>query len=184
MIRLVLGEDFGLEADLAGRSFGRGAWVHPRRDCLASAAKGGAAKSLKTTVRATEASVFASLRRAADRRAESLLGSARGAGLVAAGAESAEKAHGDRTAVLFVVATDARAAAGHRFVAEAAGAGKAVVWGTKERLGRALGRAETAVVAILDVGFADSIGRAIALSKMPAPGDASWEADSARAEVR
>lgn len=38
-------------ADPDRRAAGRGAWVHPRRECLAAAAKGGFARSFRTSVR-------------------------------------------------------------------------------------------------------------------------------------
>jgi ribosomal protein L7Ae-like RNA K-turn-binding protein len=170
MIRLVLGDDGGLGVDLRGRAFGRGAWVHPRVDCLSRAVTGGVDRSFRRHV-ATDARVlFADVRAAADRRVEALVASARRAGHAAAGSDVSEAAVREGRAAILVVAADARAAAQASFVMQAAGAGKAVVWGTKEQLGRATGRPDTAVVAILDRGLADAVVRAAALSKIPDPG--------------
>src|SRR5204863_247005 len=84
MIRLVLDESGGLAVDLAGRAFGRGAWAHPRSDCLLRAARGGAQRGLKANVRIEGAALLSAVRSAADRRVEALLASARGAGKVVA----------------------------------------------------------------------------------------------------
>jgi predicted RNA-binding protein YlxR (DUF448 family) len=184
MIRLVLGEDGRLFADLAGRAFGRGAWVHPRTECLARAAQGGAAKSFKTRVSASPADVVAEVRAAADRRVEALIGAARGAGRLSAGSDVAREAHESGTAALVIVAGDARAAGTSAFLVSAAAAGKVAVWGTKERLGRAAARAETAVVAIRDAGFATAIMQAIALAALPDPDARAGQSEQVLVEVR
>ncbi len=168
MIRLVIGDDGELGVDLAGRAFGRGAWVHAREACLARAATGGAAKSFKQAVRTDAETLVLAVRTAADRRLEGLLASARGAGCVAAGADVARAAYDQGRADLVVVATDGRSSAQLGFVNAAVAAGKAIAWGTKDRIGRATGRPDTAVVAILDRGFAEAIARANGLSSMPA----------------
>ena len=58
-----------------------------------------------------------------------------------------------------------------------------MVWGDKERLGRAVARPETAVVAVLEKGLADSVVRAVALSAMPEP-ELSAGVDQVVSEVR
>lgn len=40
-----------VKADVRGRESGRGAWVHPRRECLAAAASHGFSRSFRTRVR-------------------------------------------------------------------------------------------------------------------------------------
>jgi predicted RNA-binding protein YlxR (DUF448 family) len=174
MIRLVLGDGGSLGVDLAGRTFGRGAWVHPRTDCLVRAARGGAAKSFKTAVSTDAATLLAAVRAAADRRVEALLSSARGAGRIAPGSDVARSAFEQGTAKLVLVAADGRAAAQAGFVGVAASRGMAILWGTKERIGHAIARPDTAVVAVLEDGFAEAISHAVALSAMP-------DADSERA---
>ena len=183
MIRLVLGDDGSVAVDLAARSFGRGAWAHPRPECLVGAARGGAAKSFKSQVRFDGAALCAAVRQAADRRVESLLGYVRGAGKLSAGTEAAREAFESSQASLVVIAEDARAAADAGFVAKAAAAGKVVTWGTKQSIGDAVGRVETAVLAIRDRGFSEAIAQAIALSKMPDPGSPKTD-EPAQAEVR
>jgi len=169
MIRLVLGDDGSVAVDLAGRSFGRGAWVHPRPDCLSLAPKGGLQKSFKAKVSVSEADMFESVRTAGSRRVEALLGSARGAGKLACGSDAAEAAVHDGKARLLVVAEDARASAQASWVLAEGAAGRAVFWGNKERLGRAVGRPDTALVAVCDGGFSEAVARAIALSILPGP---------------
>ena len=183
MIRLVLGDDGGLGVDLRGRAFGRGAWVHPRVDCLARAASGGAVRSFRRRVATDVPTLFQCVRVAADRRVEALVASARRAGHAAAGSDVAEAAVREGRAAILLVAIDARATAQTAFVSQALAAGKAVAWGTKEQLGRATGRPDTAVVAILDRGLSDAIVRAAALSQIPDPGAGQGD-NQAVVEVR
>jgi len=184
MIRHVLGDDGGLAVDLAGREFGRGAWVHPRVDCLERAARGGAARSFKAKVTTDAAELVAQVKAAADRRVEALVASARGAGKAASGSEVAKAAFDEGKAELVVVAADGRAVTHEGFVVGAQAVGKAVAWGTKARLGRATGRPDTAVVAILDRGLAAAIVRATALASLPASGVRSERIEDAVVEVR
>jgi predicted RNA-binding protein YlxR (DUF448 family) len=185
MIRLVLGEDGELGVDLAGRAFGRGAWVHPRPECLERAVRGGVERSFKRRVGTNVGDLLRNVRAAANRRVEALIASARGAGSAVPGSEAARAALDEGRATLLVVASDARSAAQEGFVLRAAAAGKAVVWGSKEILGRATGRADTAVVAILDRGLKDAILRSTALSFIPDPSAPAVEArDPVVVEVR
>jgi len=163
MIRLVLGDGGMLAVDLAGRTFGRGAWAHPRTDCLVRACRGGAAKSFKTAISTDAATLVTAVRAAADRRVEALLSSARGAGRIAPGSDVARAAFEQGSAKLVLVAADGRATAHLGFVGVAASRGMAILWGTKDRIGRAIGRPGTAVVAILDDGLSEAIARAIAI---------------------
>jgi predicted RNA-binding protein YlxR (DUF448 family) len=184
MIRLVLGDGGALGVDLAGRTFGRGAWVHARTDCLSRATRGGAAKSFKAAVSTDAAGLVAAVRAAADRRVEALLTSARGAGRVAPGSDVARAEFEQGRAKLLVVAADGRASVRQSFVGAAAARGMAIRWGTKERIGRAVARPDTAVVAISDDGFARAIARAVALSVMPDPDTSRAVGDQGLVEVR
>jgi predicted RNA-binding protein YlxR (DUF448 family) len=184
MIRLVLGEDGSLGVDLAGRTFGRGAWVHPRTECLVRGARGGAAKSFKSAVSTNAADLVRAVRTAADRRVEALLTSARGAGKAAPGSDVARAEFEQGRAKLLVVAADGRASAQQGFVGVAASRGMATLWGSKERIGRALARPDTGVVAISDDGFAAAIARAIALSTLPEPDAVRPAGDQISVEVR
>jgi len=184
MIRLVLDGDGGLAVDLAGRAFGRGAWTHPRTDCLAKSARGGAERALKSKVRVDAASLVTSVRDAADRRVEALLAGARGAGKLAAGSDSAKAACSEPDAALLIVARDARAAATEGWVMAAVAEGRAVAWGDKQRLGRAISRPDTAVVAVTDKGFSRSLASAVALSALREPAEGTEAAEKAFSEVR
>lgn len=184
MIRLVLGEDGALGVDLAGRAFGRGAWVHPRPECIQRAAQGGFGKSFKARVDAHPGAVLELVRAAADRRVEALIASARRSGNAAPGSDVAREAVEHGRAELLVVAADARASAQAPFVARVAAAGKVVIWGDKEALGRATGRPDTAIVAISDRGLSDAIVRSAALSSIPGPDDTRRGKGQAVVEVR
>jgi ribosomal protein L7Ae-like RNA K-turn-binding protein len=183
MIRLVLGDDGGLAVDLAGRAFGRGAWVHPRPECIEKAARGGIERSFKQRVGTEVPELFRRVRSAADRRVEALIASAKRAGSVAAGADVARAAVEEGRALSLVLTQDAKATSKEAFVLHLASAGKVVIWGTKEILGRATGRPDTAVVAILDRGLSDAIVRSAALSFIPEP-DARRSMGQAVVEVR
>src|SRR5689334_24923970 len=100
MIRLVLGDDGSVAVDLAGRAFGRGAWVHPRPECLSHAPKGGLQKSFKSKVTVSDSDLTSAVRLAGDRRVDALLGSARGAGKLACGSDVAEAAFKEGKAAL------------------------------------------------------------------------------------
>jgi predicted RNA-binding protein YlxR (DUF448 family) len=169
MIRLVLDEQGGLAVDLAGRAFGRGAWAHPRSQCLARSVRGGVQRALRANVRADASAVVASVRAAADRRVEALLASARGAGRLAAGSDAGREAWERAAVELVVVARDARAAANETWVTAAAGSGKAVFWSDKQHLGRAVARPDTAVVAVMERGLARAISNAVALGSLSDP---------------
>jgi ribosomal protein L7Ae-like RNA K-turn-binding protein len=149
--------------DLAGSAFGRGAWVHPRPDCLRTAAARGLARSLKVPVRTSEETLFEELRASADRRVAALLSAARGAGKLAIGTDAVREALEASRATLIVVATDARAAAASL---PASALGHASAWRDKAALGEALGRGDTGVIAIMDPGLARAVQHAIALSTL------------------
>lgn len=48
-------------ADPARRASGRGAWVHPRRECLGKGAKGGYARALRAAVSRADAEAIAGI---------------------------------------------------------------------------------------------------------------------------
>ncbi len=169
MIRLVLDEQGGVAVDLAGRAFGRGAWAHPRSECLTRSARGGIQRALRSNVRVDARALITSVRAAADRRVEALLASARGAGRLAAGSDAAREAWERSSVEIVVVARDARAAAAEAWVTAAGGSGKAVVWGDKQGLGRAISRPDTAVVAVTERGLARAITSAVALASLRDP---------------
>jgi predicted RNA-binding protein YlxR (DUF448 family)/ribosomal protein L30E len=164
LVRLVLGPDGSLFADPRGGSIGRGAWVHVRSDCVVRGVPRGVARALKATVRATPDEVALALAAAGKRRLLALLGQAFSARKAAAGATAVSEAWEGGGVKLVIVASDARAAAHLAIVDAAQGKGRALVAGTKAEIGRALGRPETGVVAILDEGLAQAIRSAQALA--------------------
>lgn len=184
MFRVVLGEHGEILVDLAGRAFGRGGWVHPRPDCVGQMLHGGAARSFKAEVTTSAAVFHAALCDAVDARVSALLVSARGASRLAAGTNAVEAAFTSGQATLILVAEDARAAAVSGFLARAGAMGKVLVWGTKAGMGKALGRPDTAVVALTDPGFAGVVSRAVALRSLPEPGARRPGLEKAFVEVR
>jgi predicted RNA-binding protein YlxR (DUF448 family)/ribosomal protein L30E len=178
LVRLVLGPDGSLVADVRGGTFGRGAWVHPTLACVKKAVPRGVSHALKARVSTTADELLAELAAAGARRALGLIASARGARKVAAGATAVKEALDRGDVDLVVVATDARAAADLHAVAAAVQSDHGSVFGTKAELGTALGRPETGVIAILDQGIGASLRRAAALSELPSPRTARGSKDA------
>jgi len=169
-VRLVLGPEGEVVADLGGGAFGRGAWVHPRPECLSAAVPRGLERALRAKIKTTAHALTAQVRLSAERRLFALLSSARRSKNAAVGTTAVKEAAQSDAACLFVVAADARAAAGAPWVERAAASGKAIAFGTKLELGKTLGGLEeVGVVAILDDGLARAIHRAHALATLPEP---------------
>lgn len=167
MVRLVLAPDGRVVPDLGASQFGRGAWLHPRPDCVRKAAPRGLAKSFRAQIITNAEELTRALGNAADARAIGLLAAARRAGLLAVGSTSVKEALNRGAASLVVVATDARAAAATPWIEKVVAEGRAVAWGTKDVIGSAAGRPLAGVVAILDNGFAMALSQVIAISQMP-----------------
>jgi len=154
LVRLVLGVD-GVVVDAAGGAFGRGVHVHPSRDCVAKACRGGLSAAAKRDVRADAGAVCAEIRGAYERRAAGLILGARRAGHLAVGADAAEEALGEG-APMVVLATDAGADTRRRFARWPAQA-----FGTKASLGAVLGTPETAVFAVCHDGVSKALSEAL-----------------------
>jgi uncharacterized protein len=169
LVRLVLGPEGQLVPDLAGRAFGRGAWVHPSPVCLAKAAPRGFRKSFRSEVSTSVMELWSSLRAAADRRIEGLVVAASRAGKLAVGSTAAREAFEAGRAHLILVATDARAAADAGWVHDAVRRGLAFGWGDKAALGRATRRDEVGVAAVLDDRIAKALSFAAGVAGLPAP---------------
>ncbi len=169
LVRVVLGPEGEIVPDVAGSAFGRGAWLHPRPDCLEGAARGGLARSFRAQVTTSAPALATALADAASRRVEGLLSAARRAGQLAIGSEAVKEALIAGSALRVVVATDARAAAATPWVEEAVRAGRAAAWGSKDAIGRAVGRSEVGVVAVLDEGFANALSKVIEMAHVTAP---------------
>jgi ribosomal protein L7Ae-like RNA K-turn-binding protein len=154
---------------LAGKAFGRGAWVHPSPACLEKAAPRGLSRSFRSEVTTSATELWLSLRAAADRRIEGLLGAADRAGRLAVGSTAAREAFESGRAQLVLVATDARAAADAAWVYEAVRRGLGLAWGKKAALGHALRHEEVAVAAVLDEGIAQVLGFVVGVAGLPPP---------------
>jgi predicted RNA-binding protein YlxR (DUF448 family)/ribosomal protein L30E len=170
LIRVVLGPDGQVVPDLGRRAHGRGAWVHPRPACLVQAAKRGLPRSFRAPVKTTPEELWTMIRVAADRRVESLVSAAWRARKLELGSDAVKDALAAGRARLVLVATDARAAADTPGVERALAAGHVRAWGTKAILGRATGRAELGVAAVLDEGLAEALSSTLQMAQMPAPG--------------
>ena len=157
LVRVVLGPSGEAVPDLSGSGFGRGAWVHPRAACLAKALPRGFSKSMKNAVTTSVAEFSAALRAQAERRAYSLIGAAFRARKAAAGSTAVRDAHAAGLIKLVLVACDARAAAETPWVDALVKSGKARAFGSKELLGRVIGRPDTGVIAILDDGITTAL---------------------------
>jgi predicted RNA-binding protein YlxR (DUF448 family) len=179
LVRLVLGPRSPgpngaapVAVDLAGKSQGRGAHVHARKDCLARAAKSGLARSFKAKVECTAEDLALQIVEGSDRRITGLLSGAWRARMLAVGADAVSAAL-DKGAPLAVVATDAGSVLERGGIGRAVAEGRAVAWKDKETLGALFGgRGEIAVCAVLN----DSIATEIASARRMA--------DSARGGVR
>ena len=156
LVRLVTDAEGRVAVDPRGRSGGRGAWVHPTRECIATAVKRHAAeRTLHATVQKDlDAGVlFGELRSALDRKVDSLLVVAARTRQVAVGAEAVAGVLESRAVPLLVVATDAGASS--RALADEGADGeeggtRVVRFRLKSELGRLFRRAEVALVALLD----------------------------------
>ncbi len=166
LVRAVLGPDGEIVPDLAGSGFGRGAWIHPRAACLVKALPRGFSKSMKHGVSTTVAEFSAALRAQAERRAYALVGAAFRARKAAAGSTAVRDSFAAGQVKLVLVACDARAAAETPSVAALVQSGHARAFGSKELLGRAIGRPETGVIAILDQGISSALSHTLGVAEL------------------
>ena len=141
-------------------------WVHPRAACLAKALPRGFSKSMKSTVQTSPEEFASALRAQAEKRAYSLVGSAFRARKAAAGSTAVRDACAEGTVKLLLVATDARAAAETPWVDALVKTGRARGFGSKELLGRVIGRPDTGVVAILDDGISTALVHALGVAEL------------------
>jgi predicted RNA-binding protein YlxR (DUF448 family) len=162
LVRLVRGaeKDGKTEVafDLAGGSFGRGAWVHPAIPCFEKAAKSGFSRAFKTTMKTDVTTLSQAFLEAATRRVEGLLVSAKRLRKVAVGTDVTLSALADG-ATCVVVAVDAKSVVERREFADAIARGVAVSFGSKSALGALFGRVEVAVLAVTHGALAVEIKR-------------------------
>ena len=169
LVRLVLGPEGEVVVDLAHGAFGRGAWVHPRPECIDKAAPQGLSRAFKCQVRDNGASVLATFRAAAERRAQGLILAARRSHKLEAGASAVEEAVQHRRAALVLVATDARASADLGWLSPLIASGQALAFSTKATFASWLARPETALVAITDARIARHAQQAILWTMLEGP---------------
>jgi predicted RNA-binding protein YlxR (DUF448 family) len=168
LVRLVLGPEGDVAIDVPGGSFGRGAWVHPKPSCLAHA-PAGLSRALKANVRSTQTELLAGLKGAAARRIQGLILAARRKRALESGASAVELAVQSRRALLVLVATDARDARDHGWLAPLVATGSALAWGEKALFGAWLSRPDTALLAITERGLAQEIRKMIDWTMLPEP---------------
>ncbi len=169
VVRLVLDDAGGAHVDLRGRSFGRGAWVHTLPACLERAAKVGLSRSFRTHVAVNALDLVRALQAATHQRVEALLKTGARSRKMVMGASAVADAFEHQRAHAVIIATDARAAASSREVALAVVEGRALVWGTKDQLGKIAGRTEVGVIAVVDRELALGLLRCSAVLQMPEP---------------
>jgi predicted RNA-binding protein YlxR (DUF448 family) len=172
LVRLVVGPDGEVVPDLSGGAFGRGAWVHPRPACVADAVKAGLSRGLKTKVTTSVSVVTELVRKAAERRALSLLQAAERGRLAALGATPLEEAERDGRVELLVLARDAKASAELSAVARLGQRGRVRLFKSKAELGAAFGRDELGLVGLLSADLAREVSRMISVSELEEPGSA------------
>lgn len=163
LIRWVRADDGTVVPDLSARTFGRGAWSHPRPECLKRLIPA-LQKSFKASVVTTTPEALLLLRSAAEHRIGHFLGALKRQRLAVFGVDSTTEAFHRGDVHLVLMAKDARAAANAGFVREALQDDLVRVWGTKESLGHVFGRAEIGVVGVTDRGLATRLFGAIAMA--------------------
>lgn len=182
LLRLVVSPEPPFVAPDLGRGGGRsrpgrGLSVHPTLECIQAAAeRGGIARSLKKAVRIETAALARAAADAYARRTDSLLLAAGRRRLLTIGTDVTREALAQGALHALLVATDAAGRRDEVLSAAARLGCHAVVFSTKERLGRLFGREEVGVIGILDAGVASAVvacgQRATALSDvgLEAPG--------------
>lgn len=163
LIRWVRDDEGAVVPDLSGRSFGRGAWVHPTMDCLAHLKKS-LSRSFKAPVTTSDEEALSLLSQAANHRVKQLLATGRRQNLLLFGVDAVEAAYREGKVGYLVVAVDAKSAAKSSCLGDAVGKGKAAAWGTRATLGQLLGRPEVGILAVRDRGLARSLFGAIAMA--------------------
>lgn len=183
LVRLVLDPEGDLLVDPKGGSFGRGAWLHVRPDCLRRGVPGGVSRTLRASVTTTPEVVAERFRVAGRRRLEGLLAAAMGAKRLAVGSGAVEEAAERGEVRLVLVARDARSAAQSNAVVALIEIGRGLPLLTKAELGALFGRTEVGVAAVLDEGLAVSLREAIELMTFTMPQKSSRAAAAVTTEA-
>ncbi|WP_437943158.1 DUF448 domain-containing protein [Sorangium sp. So ce281] len=184
LVRLILGPGGVVAVDPGDGGFGRGAHVHPQKDCLSAAVARGLARAAKARVHAivgaagggaegagdqvtqrveplTTASLARAIREATERRLQGLLRAAVRSQSVAIGADAVVGSCVRGDAALVLVACDAAAGADLPEVRRAVAEGRAVAWGSEQGLGALAGGPRERGVAVMAISSA-SIAAAVA----------------------
>ncbi|WP_437996227.1 DUF448 domain-containing protein [Sorangium sp. So ce185] len=190
LVRLILGPGGVIAVDPGDGGFGRGAHVHPQRDCLAAAVARGLARAAKGRVHAimgtagpggtggtgderagepaapgpeplTTVSLARGIREATERRLQGLIRAAVRSQGVAVGADAVVGSCQRGEAALVLVACDAAAGADLPEVRRAIAEGRAVAWGSKQVLGSLVGGPRERGVAVMAIS-SPSIAAAVA----------------------
>ncbi|MFW5740613.1 MAG: DUF448 domain-containing protein [Myxococcota bacterium] len=156
LLRLVLGPDGQVAFDLANHAFGRGAHVHPAPACLEQAARRGLSRSFRTRVVCDLLGLQSQLESAVERRMEGLLSAALRSGNAVLGRDAVNAALEQQQLDCVLMASDASEASS-RALCDAVRSGRVVAWGTKFKLGAALGRSDVAVVGIRNPSLGGAI---------------------------
>ncbi len=147
--------------DLKGGARGRGAWVHPRIECLDKAARHGFSRSFRIRVDVSTEQLLEQIRAAAERRLAGLIHAARASRALIFGRDSVREK--SAVASLVLLAADSPSLSNAPFVTELGARGRLVIWGTKERYGTWMGRGDVAILAIMEHGLATRIAQTLAL---------------------
>ncbi|WP_437574323.1 DUF448 domain-containing protein [Sorangium sp. So ce887] len=184
LVRLILGPGGVVAVDPGDGGFGRGAHVHPQRDCVAAAVARGLARAAKGRVHAilgnsgpgaegagdqaapgaeplTAVSLARAIREATERRLQGLIRAAVRSQSVAIGTDAVVGSCERGEAALLLVACDAPAGADLPEVRRAIAEGRAVAWGTQQVLGSLAGGPRERGVAVMAI-FSASLAVAVA----------------------
>lgn len=181
LVRLILGPGGVIAVDPGDGGFGRGAHVHPRKDCLSAAVARGLARAAKGRVHAivgaagggaegagdqagdqatqgveplTTVSLARAIREATERRLQGLIRAAVRCQSAAIGADALVGSCVRGEAALVLVACDAAAGADLPEVRRAVAEGRAVAWGSKQGLGALVGGPRERGVAVMAISAA------------------------------
>lgn len=172
LVRFVASKDGQIVFDLAGGAWGRGAWLHPRTDCLVKSARS-LGRALRQPIAQSPTELHQALVTAAWRRIKNLVVSAKRAGQLCVGAEEAERAWEDRSLALLLWADDARVGASLPWIAQALAQGRVLVAPSLATMGEWVGVQEVTLAAIIDSRIATAVVRNLAIAQIPAPALAS-----------
>ena len=149
LIRLVRSPQGDVVVDLRRKLPGRGAWVHPRQECLRAAAKA-LSRAFKAPTRVDADELLERVRSSLQHAAADGLSLAAAAGAVAGGRAAVQQALKDGKATHVLVASDASDRARRDAETFAGNRGIVPVVWTTDELGQRTGSPPRAMLAVLD----------------------------------